>query len=168
MKKENWIQRWREKSAYNKYKKLLENTIWIVPPMTLPAVNYNLGTTTFVSDQTVWVIRSFEKGYFFGDSYTSINQVPASHDQMVGSITPLRNVMITFYPAKGAPVNGIGVFQKKCGQHTFIMQTNTSQNSFSGLSHWSYMISVTPDDFFYKHLPGVDMSVPEFIDQFRV
>lgn len=164
MKKE--IQHWAERRTLNKYKNLIENTTWIVPPQTLLAKNYNLGTTTSVSDQTVWVINTFDQGYFTGDAYTSINQVPDSHTQMVGSITPQGDVLITFYFTKNEPVNGIGVFKKICGKHTFIMQMNTSPTNFSGISHWSYMISAQLGDFFYEHLPGEDMSVPEFINQF--
>lgn len=155
----------------NKYKKHLENSTWIVPPSTLLAYNYVDGNDIPVSDQTVWIINKFDGGYFFGDSYTSINQVPSSHMRLVGSVTTFGNVYITFFPVTGSLqntdfVNGVGVFKKIDGKYAFVMQMNSAQNSLYGLSHWSYMISVKKNEYFYQNLPGENMSVPEFISQF--
>ena len=156
----------------DKYKKYIENSTWVVPPKTLQAYQYLNGQTVGVLDQTVWVINRFEHGYFFGNSYTAINAAPTSQMNLVGSITPEGNVYITFYPVSGNllssdVVNGIGKFRKKDGHHYFTMQMNSAQNELQGLSHWSYMIKVRPKDYFYKHLPGVDISVPQFITQFN-
>lgn len=159
------------KKVSGKYKKYLEGTVWIVPPSTLLAYEYSSGTAIPVSDQTVWVITRYDQGYFFGESYTTLNGTPSSQRKIVGSVTPSGHVYMTFYPLSSSTqdtdiVNGIGTFEKHKGDYVFVMQMNSPENSLTGLSHWSYMISVEPDDYFYQHLPGVNMSVPEFIDQF--
>jgi hypothetical protein len=159
------------KKAENRYKKYLENTTWIVPPSTLLAYEYLDGDHVPISDQTVWVINKFDQGYFFGDSYTTLNGTPSSQTTFVGSITPYGDVYIAFYPVSGTlsdtdVVVGIGTLEKKEGKPFFVMQMNSAQNSLVGLSHWSYMINVIPNDYFYQHLPGVNMSVPTFISQF--
>lgn len=153
------------------YKKYLENTVWIVPPQTLLSYQYSDGNNIPTSDQTVWIINEYNHGYFFGDSYTALNGVPGSHRKIVGSITPDGEVYITFYPLsenthEADLVNGIGTFKKHNRKYFFTMQMNSAQNSFTGLSHWSFMLSVKPKDYFYQHLPGIDISVPEFISLF--
>lgn len=155
----------------DKFKRHIENTIWIVPPTTLLAYQYIDGISVPVTDQTVWVINRFDQGYFFGDAYTSLNAEPSSHTTFVGSVTPFGAVYMTFFPITDNPpstdvVTGIGNFTKVDGKYFFVMQMNSAQNSLQGLSHWSYMISVKPDDFFYRHLPGENMSVPEFLAEF--
>jgi hypothetical protein len=152
--------------------KFIRNTTWVVPPSTLLAYEYLIGISTPVSDQTVWVINRYNKGYFFGDVYTSINQTPTSQLKLVGSVTPNGDVYITFYPVTGSSqstdvVKGIGKFGIYDDKPFFIMQMNSAENNLTGLSHWSYMISVKPGDPFYQHLPGENMSVPEFINQFN-
>ncbi len=122
-----------------------------MPPSTLLAYSYDSGTYTAVSDQTVWVIDTYDQGYFFGTSYASVNAIPLSESSMVGSITPSGKVYITFYPVSGSSgssdiVKGIGQFKKKDGKYGFVMQMNSAEDSPQGLSHWSYMISVTPKD----------------------
>lgn len=154
-----------------KYKYELENTTWIVPPATLPAIQYLAGVNVTVSDQTVWTINRYENGYFFGQAYAAINGVPSSEKNLVGSVTPYGDVYITFYPVAGEIqdsdiIVGIGKFRKVCGKYTFIMQMNSGVNNVAGLSHWSYMIGVEPDDYYYRHLPGLGISVPEFINEF--
>lgn len=155
----------------DRYKKYLKNTVWIVPPNTLLAYEYDSGIKIPVSDQTVWVIEDYVQGYFFGSSYTSLDKVPSSQRKILGTITPNGDVYIAFYPLTGDTqstdiVNGIGTFKKYKGSYRFIMQMNSAPNSTNGLSHWSYMISVKPGDYLYQHLPGVNISVPEFISQF--
>lgn len=149
----------------------LANTIWVVPQSTLLAYFHAGGSDTATSDQTVWVIDSANKGYFFGTAYPSLNGTPSTSLRMVGSLTPLGDVYITYYPTSGSfaetqVVDGIGRLVRSGGQFVFIMQMNSSQNPISGLSHWSYMVSVTPSSPLYKNLPGVNMSVPDYIAQF--
>lgn len=158
-------------SCGDKYRKYIENTTWVVPPATLLAYSYVNGAHVAVSDQTVWVIRNWDNGYFFGDAFVSINQVPAAHMSLVGSITPSGDVFITFYPLSGSlqtsgAFNGIGKFDQINGTYVFTMQMNSAENNLSGLSHWSYMESVGPRDPYYKNLPGENMTVAQFINQF--
>lgn len=159
------------KNGTCKYRQYLKDTVWIVPPSTLLAYEYLNGQHVSVLDQTVWVISNYDQGYFFGDSYTNLNGSPSSQRKLVGSITPRGDVYISFYPLSDNVqdtdiVNGIGKFVKHQGKYIFVMQMNSAQNTLTGLSHWSYMISVKPEDYFYRHLPGVNISVPAFIKQF--
>lgn len=153
------------------YNRQLTNSTWIVPPSTLLAYQFNNGTNTAVSDQTVWIVTSYDKGYFFGTAYAEIGGSTLSERNFVGSVTPDGAVYMTFYPVSGAPestdiITGLGTFTKQEGSYVFTMQMNSPLGNSAGLSHWSYMISVKPDDYFYQHLPGLDISVPDFISQF--
>jgi hypothetical protein len=152
------------------YQYCFNNTTWVVPPQTLLAYLYDNGNTTAVSDQTVWVISNYNKGYFSGQSYTSIDNSLLSQRYLIGSVTSQGRVFITFYSGTSTStdlVTGIGNLSvKSSGQCSFIMQMNSGQNGVSGLTHWSYMIPVNPGDAFYNNLPGTNMSVPEFLAQF--
>ncbi|WP_068468852.1 hypothetical protein [Candidatus Protochlamydia phocaeensis] len=156
---------------FKKYKSILANSTWIVPPSTLMAINYTAGTETALTDQTVWVISRFENGYFFGDAYVGINGIPTSHMKLVGSVTPFGEVYIAFYPAAGNllttdVVNGIGKLRRIQNEYVFIMQMNSAPTNLTGLAHWSYMISVDKEDYLYQNLPGMNISVPQFISLF--
>lgn len=157
--------------SFKEYKDLLENSTWIVPPQTLLAFEYTAGTETPVEDQTVWIISEYENGYFFGKTYPALNGIPKSIMNMVGTVTPFGDVYITFYPTSGSLsstdiVTGLGTLTIIDHQYVFVMQMNSSQNNLNGLTHWSYMISVNPNDYFYQHLPSLNLSVPEFISLF--
>jgi hypothetical protein len=159
---------------YRKYKKYLTNSVWIVPEKTLLAYEYIEGKTIPVKDQTVWIIDSYDKGYFFGKSYTSLNGINLNQSNFVGSITPEGSVYITFYidgDTTNKFINGIGTFKKeKCKdrKYVFTMQMNSATNGTTGLSHWSYMINVNKDDILYHHLPSLNISVPAFISSFLI
>lgn len=156
----------------NTYAQCIQNSIWVVPPQTLLAYTYAENIHIPVSDQTVWVINEFNQGYFFGQCYTAINQTSLSQRRLVGSVTPTGDVYITFYAITTSSqdtdlVNGIGKITFQDGQCVFTMQMSSSQNDVDGLIHWSYMISVKPGDPFYNNLPGQNMSVPQFLQQFQ-
>lgn len=144
---------------------LLTNSIWVVPLCTLKAYLIVNNETKEVSDQTVWKINKYDSGYFFGTSYTTIDGVPSSKMSFVGSITPCNDVLMSFYSGSNT-ITGIGKFVKIDGEYQFIMQmnnlTNLAQQTI-GVSHWSYMKSITLKSYEYRHLPGVGLSVPEFI-----
>lgn len=153
----------------NKYRKHLESSIWIVPPSTLPSCKCVDGNSILTADQAVWVIDKFENGYFFGDAYISMNHSKLSHLQLIGSVTPLGDVYITFYPTNGEfkqteVTTGSGKFKKIDGQYAFVMQENSPEDK-SSIST-PFMISVHKGDGLYKHVPGLEMSVPEFLSQF--
>ena len=155
---------------HDKYKALLENTTWVVPPSTLLAYQYSLGASTPIGDQTVWIIDSYNGGYFFGNSYTYLTNSVYSHRVMLGTITNEGTVYITFYPT-GTEVlstdltDGLGIFVNVQGSYQFTMQMNSGSN-IDGISHWSYMVSVKPGDPYYNDLPGVGTSIPEFLTNF--
>lgn len=157
-------------SSSDPYQYCFKNSTWIVPPQTLLAYLYDNGTVTQASDQTVWVISSYNQGYFSGQSYTAIDNSTLSQKYLIGSVTSEGKVYITFYSGTSTStdlVSGIGDLNvKSSGQCSFIMQMNSGQNGVSGLTHWSYMIPVNPGDIFYNNLPGTQMSVPEFLSQF--
>ena len=153
------------------YQYCFTNSTWIVPPQTLLAYLYDNGAATQASDQTVWVISSYNQGYFSGESYTAINENMLSEKYLIGSVTSEGKVYITFYSGTSAStdlVSGLGDLSvASSGQCTFTMQMNSGQTGVSGLTHWSYMIPVNPGDAYYANLPGTGgLSVPEFLAQF--
>jgi|GEM_PF-2694768 len=154
------------------YKTILQNSLWVVPPQTLLSYHYSGSTYTAESDQTVWVINVYKHGYFFGQAYTLINNTTRSLRNMIGTITPCGSVYITFYSTDGESssndlVTGLGKMICSYGNPLFIMQMNSAQGGADGLSHWSYMTKVYPNDCWYQKLPGVGISVPDFINQFN-
>jgi len=160
----------RAPNSADPYQYCFKNSTWIVPPQTLLAYLYNNGSITQASDQTVWVISSYNQGYFSGQSYTAINNSILSQKYLIGSVTSEGKVYITFYSGTSTStdlVSGLGdLTVKSSGQCSFTMQMNSGQNGVSGLTHWSYMIPVNPGDAYYNNLPGTQMSVPQFLAQF--
>lgn len=152
------------------YQYCFNNSTWIVPPQTLLANLYNNATVTSASDQTVWVIDRYNQGYFSGQSYSEIDNSILSQKYLIGTVTSEGKVLITFYSSTSTStdlVSGTGTLNvKSSGQCTFVMQMNSSQDGVNGLVHWSYMIPVNPGDPFYNNLPGVNMSVPDYLAQF--
>jgi len=145
---------------------IFKNSIWIVPKQTLLAIRTLNNISEEVTDQTVWVIDSYDRGYITGTSYTAINGTASAKMKIVGSITPNGAVSFAFYSGNNV-TNGYGTFNK-C-KRLFTMQMNsliTLSSNVIGLSHWSYMERVTPCNKSYYCLPGVGISVPEFIKLF--
>lgn len=157
-------------SSVDRYQYCFKNSTWIVPPQTLLAYFYDSAEFSSITDQTVWVISSYNQGYFFGQSYAALNNSILSQRYLAGSVTSEGKVYITFYSGTASStdlINGIGsLSMKSSGQCYFTMQMNSGQNSVSGVTHWSYMIPVNPGDVFYNNLPGTNMSVPQFLAQF--
>lgn len=149
-------------SCNGKLSKLLKNSIWIVPPETLTAYMYSENKPISVEDQTVWIINCCKNNYFFGNSYVDVNNQLTSY-QLIGSVTPLGDVYITFYNNTLQTI-GLGKFLKS----KFIMQMSTPiSNTTSGVTHWSYMIPVKKGDLYYENLPYANCSVPQFIEKFN-
>ncbi len=154
----------------NNFKNLIANTTWCVPPSTLLAYQYSPTSYTSVTDQTVWVIDSYDGGYFFGTSYTAIVNPPDpinyTEKKIIGTVTDGGAVYITFIPSGtvGATdlVSGIGTFVSLQGSYRFVMQTNAGSTT-NGLSHWSYMVSINESSPYYSNLPGVNQSLPYFL-----
>lgn len=149
-----------------KLTELFANTTWIVPKSTLLAIRTINDISEEVQDQTVWVIDEYNKGYITGTSYTAINGTPTIKAKIVGSITPDGYVAFAFYSDNNV-TDGYGTFSKEDWE--FTMQMNSLANMSGGVigvNHWSYMINVTSCDYDYHHLPGIGISVPEFIKMF--
>lgn len=145
---------------------IFSNSTWIVPKATLLALRTVDNVSEQVNDQTVWLIDGYNNGYITGTSYTAINGNPTAVARIVGSITPYGQVALAFYSGENV-TNGYGTYNEK--QQEFTMQMNslaTIDSNVIGLSHWSYMIPVTPKDRLYRRLPGVKISVPDFIKLF--
>ncbi len=158
-------------TAGDRYESCFNNATWVVPQQTLLAYLYDNGNITPVNDQTVWVISTYNKGYFAGQSYTAIDVSTLSQRYLIGSITAEGRVFITFYSGISTStdlVTGIGTLNvKSSGQCAFIMQMNSGQNGVSGLTHGSFMVPANPGDALYNNLPGTNnMSVPQFLAQF--
>lgn len=158
-------------SMWDPFAQYFDATTYIVPPQTLLAYEYVNGANIPVMDQTVWVIDRYNNGYYFGTAYVALDGQPSTQRNLVGSITPSGDVYITFISIDGTAkdtdiTTGIGKFIITPEGGYFTMQMNSAQNSPTGLAHWSYMIPVTPTDYFYQHLPSLNISVPEFINTF--
>lgn len=158
--------------AFRKLKKRIENSIWVVPSNTLIAYNYIDGHPEAISKQTVWVIKEFNEGYFFGDAYTSIDQTPISHMKLIGSVTPSEYVNIALYPTTESAnetdiQNWRGKFRAKGESDYFVMQMDNPSNNQGRISHWTYMVRVNEHDYFYQHLPGENSTVSQFLSRFQ-
>jgi len=152
------------------YQHCFSISTWVVPPQTLLAYLYANGSSTPSSDQTVWVTSAYNQGYFYGQSYTAIDNSILSQKYLIGSVTSEGKVYITFYSGTSTStdlVTGVGVLNvNSSGQCSFTMQMNSGTNGVNGLIHWSYMVPVKPGDPYYNNLPGTNMSVPQFLAQF--
>lgn len=156
----------------NDFANLIRDTTWIVPPSTLLAYEYSPSSYTAVTDQTVWVVDSYDNGYFFGMAYTAVidsGSTTYTQKRMIGTVTDGGEVYITFIPSGAVSttdlVNGVGTFVKLQGSYQFVMQMNAG-SATDGLSHWSYMISINQDSPYYYNLPGVNQSLPDFLSNF--
>lgn len=154
--------------SQRKLARLFANSTWIVPKETLLAYLTVNNVTKAVVDQTVWIIDSYDNGYIFGTSYTTINGEPNAKTKIVGSITPYGDVLLSFHN-NSIITSGYGKFIKRNNEWQFVMQMNTLNsliNNVIGVSHWSYMEHITICDSEYYNLPGIGISVPKFIELF--
>ena len=111
-------------SSSDPYQYCFKNSTWIVPSQTLLAYLYDNGSVTPVSDQTVWVISKYNKGYFFGQSYTSIDNNPSSQKYLIGSVTSEGKVYITFYSGTSTNtdlVSGLGTLTVQSSGQCFFL-----------------------------------------------
>ena len=132
----------------------MSKLIYIVPKKNLLAYLSINGTTKPIEDQTVWIVDKIENGYIFGTSYTTLDGIPTTKADFIGSITSNNNVMINFNGTYGQ-----GTYDKCNNQ--FVMQTVNST-----LYHWACMTYIDKESKYFKKLPGVKISIPEFIKLF--
>jgi hypothetical protein len=145
----------------------LEDTYWIVPSPYLPAVLFNPSTQrlTHVSDQTVYHITGYEKGYFWGKNVTQLGDRAVSCSSLVGSVTPEGQLLLLFTVVNDDDSvtlhQGFGTMVQK-GKKKRKEWTMLNQTGSEGFAHWAYMVQSKPGDASWDSLPGVGESVEEF------
>lgn len=142
----------------------LAGTYWYVPPenlLALRALNTAEPVIEALKDQTVWHITNAENGYIAGVSATNIGKGWA-YNLMVGSVSPDGAVKISFSSLGAASPGYSGTATMTIGDGSlfvdgddiaFLMQM-TSGGAPSSVTHWAYMLPVTPDDPEWSSLPG--------------
>lgn len=151
----------------------IEGTTWYVKPQGLPAMIYDAQADHAVpfSDQTVYTIQSCHWGYFVGSTTLQYGDMPIQCRKLIGSVTPEGTISLTFIEPNaepsGAPsvTRGTGVMRRVQGAWTMENQMCTQMEDDPNVfvQHWAYMFQVAPGDAAWNNLPGVDMSVPDFM-----
>lgn len=144
----------------------LAGTYWYVPRHNLPAYIYDAQSQASViaSDQTVFHIAASEGGYFRGVAVVQIGTARASF-VMLGVVTPDGSVILDFLPTStpGVATTGSGRFTYVRRQIAMLNQMSSSPNERLRVLHWAYMLQTQPGDPSWDSLPGVDVSVPQFL-----
>lgn len=146
----------------------LNGTTWYVPTTGLPAYVYSPGTNQLipVQDQTVYTITGYRNGYFWGRTATQLGDNAVTCKSLVGSVTPEGQIYLTFtdYPhdANAVTTIGVGTMVFKAYQWTMANQMSTG-SSAAQVGHWAYMVQTRPGMASWTSLPGVNVSVPEFM-----
>jgi len=161
----------------------LNDTFWYVPNEYLLALasSPSLTAPIPVTDQTVYHIE-YKAGYFWGTTAVSYMGTQASAQraapaclQLVGSVTPEGQVHLTFTPLPASstaaadrstePTVGLGVMTRQQGEWTMENQMSTVAAGNVLLTHWAYMHQCKHGDACFSALPGVGVSIPEFLGQ---
>ncbi|WP_145998754.1 hypothetical protein [Methyloterricola oryzae] len=148
----------------------LAGTFWYVPAKNLSAYTYSPITNTlrFLSDQTVFHITGYSEGYFYGSVVAQIDSNTPSCQSVIGSVTPDGKVYLTFnilpYSAENSPTIGLGTMVQKLKRWTMINQMSTGPNALQ-VGHWAYMVQTNPRQPSWNSLPGIGVSVPQFLSQ---
>ena len=148
----------------------LWGTYWYVPTKNLPAYSYSpiTNTVTSVSDQTMFHITNYENGYFSGDVVGQIGSNGPACMSLVGSVTPEGKVYLSFNILPYSPTNtatiGIGDMVRKGGSWTMENQMSSGPTA-SQVGHWAYMVLTKPGLPSWASLPGVNVSVQQFLSQ---
>lgn len=146
----------------------LNGTTWIVPTSGLPAYVYvpEQNQLVPVQDQTVYTITGYRNGYFWGRTAAKLGNNDVSCKALVGSVTPEGQIYLTFtdHPyidGTSTTTIGIGTMVRKGRQWTMANQMSTGSSAQIG--HWAYMVQSKPSSASWYSLPGVNMTVPEFM-----
>lgn len=146
----------------------LNGTTWYVPKTGLPAYVYvpEHNQLLPVQDQTVYTITGYRNGYFWGRTGTMLGNTGVSCKSLVGSVTPEGKIYLTFtdFPyVDGTSMTtiGVGTMVKKGAQWT--MANQMSSGGSEQVGHWAYMMLTRPGSASWYSLPGVNMSVPDFM-----
>ena len=147
----------------------LQDTYWYVPEANLLAFRFDAETRELqpVQDQTVYHITGFRDGYFWGRTAVQMGDGPRTCLSLVGSVTPEGRVLLTFTPARETPsgtvTQGVGQMRVTRGQPAMENQMSSGSGSRGQVSHWAYMLRAKPGDAAWESLPGVGVSIPEFL-----
>jgi hypothetical protein len=144
----------------------LAGTYWYVGAGDLPAYLYDTRTQTsaMVPDQTVFHIVESKGGYFRGTAVVEIAMSRTSFT-VLGVVTPDGSVLLDFLPndAVGVATTGTGRFTYLGRSLTMLNQMSSSPSERVKVLHWAYMRRTRPGDASWDRLPGVGVSVPEFL-----
>ena len=146
----------------------LNGTTWYVPTNGLPAYAYtpSQNQLTVLQDQTVYNITGYRNGYFWGRTAAKLGNAAITCKSLVGSVTPEGQIYLTFtdfpYTAGVMPTIGIGGMVRKGKQWTMANQMSTGSSTLQ-IGHWAYMLQTRPGTASWYSLPGVNMSVPDFM-----
>ena len=144
----------------------LKGTYWVVPTPYLPSLLLNPSTNRLIPaiDQTVYNITDYRNGYFWGKNVAQVGKLPVNCAALVGTITPDGKVLLTFTTVSSSGTasaqQGFGEMVFRNGAWTMLNQTSTAS-----FSPWAYMVQSKPGDATWNSLPGVGMSVPDFLAQ---
>ncbi len=152
----------------------LTDSYWYVPHKCLPALQMSAEAEepTLMIDQTVWQITDYRYGYFWGNCValifadgTSPEDAP-TNSRFVGTITPEGTVHLTFMPinALGAAISTVGLGKMKLDNEEWVFEMQMSTGITELTAHWSYMFQTEEGDASWDKLPGVDYSVPAFME----
>jgi hypothetical protein len=151
----------------------LEGSYWYVPTEYLLATQMAATDTepTLMTDQTVWQITGCRDGYFWGNCAVLMYVNGAEPGEpnsfrMMGTVTSDGSVQISFMPINklGAAMStsGWGKMVKQNDDWTFEMQMSSGSTELN--SHWAFMYATSEGEPSWNKLPGVDYSVPEFLE----
>jgi hypothetical protein len=158
----------------------LADTYWYVPKQYLLALASSpaLQAPIPVLDQTVYYIKNYAGGYFWGTTAVSYRRPGSSASdevsclQLVGSVTPQGTVHLTFTllptgttdsSPSSQPTVGLGTMTPQHYAWTMENQMSTVAVGDLLLTHWAYMYQCKPHEPCFAELPGARMSVPEFL-----
>lgn len=143
----------------------LANTYWYVPQENLPAYLYDKQAENgvFGPDQTVFHIVESSGGYFRGEAMVQIGMSKTKFT-MLGVVTPDGSVILNF-TSGDTETSGSGHFTMYRREIAMLNQMSSSPNERLKVLHWAYMLRTQEGDATWDHLPGVNVSVPEFLGQ---
>ncbi len=147
----------------------LAGTYWYVPAENLLAYVARTSTQQVheINDQTVFYIAESRNGYFWGQTAVQLGDQPRTCYFLFGSVSPSGNVLLAFTTssqAQGQPVvtHGSGVMCLFGGEAAMLKQMTTGPAQLQ-VSHWAYMLQTKEGDPTWESLPGVGISVPDFL-----
>jgi len=149
----------------------LQNSYWYVPTPNLLALLSSTqggGTVVPITDQTVFYIKTYQSGYFWGTVATELTLAGQASGPtcflLVASVTPQGAVNLSFAPtgSSGVPTSGIGTMRFIGGQWTMENQMSTSATGGT-VSHWAYMVQCAAGQPCMESLPGTSLTINQLL-----